>query len=102
VRDLPVIDSFQFFGPNEAPATVSFDIEWRATGPTTAVGQGTDVPPADPAAFLGQHTDAVSSGTFSGTGVGFRFEASGRAEPGQPGRGYAEIVRERNGVFLRE
>jgi hypothetical protein len=99
VRDLPVIDSFQAFGPFEGPAKVSFDIEWRATGATTAVGQGTDVPPTDPGAFQGQHAEAVSSGIFSGVGVGVGFEVSGQAEPG---RGYAEIVRERDGVFLRE
>lgn len=99
VRDLPVIDSFQFFGPNEAPASVSFDIEWRATGPVTAVGQGAAVPPTDPGAFLGRHTDAFSSGTFAGTGLGFRFRSDGRASTEG---GYGEIVRERNGVFLTE
>jgi hypothetical protein len=97
VRDLPVIDSFQFFGPNEAPASVSFDVEWRATGPVTPVGAGAAVPPDDPTAFLGQHSDAFSAGTFSGTGLGFRFRSDGRASSE---RGYAEVVLERNGVFL--
>jgi hypothetical protein len=97
VRDLPVVDSFQAFGPNNAPALVNFDIEWRATGPTTAVGQGTAVPPEHHAAFLGQHTEAFSSGTFSGVGLGFKFQSNGRADTE---RGYGEIIRERNGVFL--
>ena len=97
MRDLPVIDSFQFFGPNEAPASVSFDVEWRAAGPVAPVGLGAAVPPTDPAAFLGQHSDAFSAGTFSGTGLGFRFRSDGRASTEG---GYAEIVRERNGVFL--
>ena len=27
VRGLPIIDTFVFFGPNDAPATVDFDVE---------------------------------------------------------------------------
>ena len=96
-RDLPVIDSFQFFSPTEAPAVVSFDIEWQPTGTVTTVGQGAAVPATHFAAFLGEHTDAFSSGIFSGTGLGFRFHSDGRATTE---RGYGEIVRERNGIFL--
>ena len=40
VRDVPVIDSFQFFGPNQIAATVSFRIEWRAARPAVRRGKG--------------------------------------------------------------
>jgi len=96
-RDVEVIDSFQGLGPKAIPASVSFDLEWVATGAATAVGQGKAVPPTDRTAFLGQHRDARSTGTFSGEEWDFQFQSNGRASTDQ---GYAEIVTERNGVFL--
>ena len=54
MRDVPVVDSFQFFGPNQVAASVSFRIEWRATGPFEQRGSGVTVPPEDAAAFLGR------------------------------------------------
>jgi hypothetical protein len=50
---VPVLDQFQFLGPNLVPAT-------------------------DPAAFLGQFARARAVGSFSGTELGFRFQS----EPG--------------------
>jgi hypothetical protein len=97
VRDLCVIDTFQFFGPFDAPATVSFDVRWEATGPAAPLGSGTAVTPTHPAAFLGQFAPARATGSFSGAELGFAFES----EPGvSSDRGYAELGRERNGVFL--
>jgi len=96
-RDIEVIDSFQGLGPKAIPASVSFDLDWVATGPTTAVGQGGKVPATDRTAFLGQHRDARSTGTFSGEEWDFQFQSNGRASTDQ---GYAEIIVERNGVFL--
>ena len=95
--DVVVIDAFQGLGPKQIPARVSFDVAWVATGPTTAVGQGTAVPPNDPAAFLGQHREARSTGTFAGQEWDFQFQSNGQASTD---RGYAEIISERNGVFL--
>lgn len=96
-RDVPVIDSFQFFGANQIPATVSFYIEWRATAPFVERGSGKNVPPIDPAAFLGRFAVARSTGRFSGTEFGFGF----RSDPGvSSDRGFAELGPERNGVFL--
>jgi hypothetical protein len=97
-RDVPVIDSFQFFGPNQIPASVSFEVEWRATGPFVERGSGTEVEPTDPAAFLGRVAVARSTGRFSGSEFGFGF----RSDPGVSSdpRGFAEMGPERNGVFL--
>ena len=98
VQNLPVIDSFQFLGPNDTPAVVDFRVEWRATGPAEPHGMGAAVAPTDPGAFLGEIAPAVSTGTFSGSEFGFEFESIRRA--GTSPRGYAQIGRERNGSFL--
>lgn len=96
-HDVPVIDSFQFFGPNQIAATVSFRVEWRAAGPFVRRGSGTAVAPTDPAAFLGRLAVADSIGAFKGSEFGFSF----RSNPGaRAPAGAAELGRERNGVFL--
>jgi hypothetical protein len=98
VKNLPLIDTFQFFGPNDTPGLVDFRVEWEATGPPVARGQGAAVEPTDPAAFLGDIAPAISIGSFSGEEIGFAFESNGLASTSP--RGYAQIGRERNGVFL--
>lgn len=97
VKDLPVIDTFQFANVFSVPATVSFKIEWEATGPPVELGSGNAVPPTDPAAFLGMFARARSTGRFSGAELGFSFASKGRATTDL---GYAQIGTERNGVFL--
>lgn len=98
VRNLPVIDTFQFFGASDTPAVVDFRVEWKATGRALPRGLGATVPATDPRAFLGEIAPAVSTGSFSGEEFGFEFE-SNRGASTSP-RGYAQIGRERNGVFL--
>jgi hypothetical protein len=102
VRNLPVIDTFQFFGPNDTPALVDFRVEWRASGPAVARGEGGSVPPTDPAAFLGEIAPAVSTISCSGEEFGFAFQSNGRATTDLPDelRGWAQIGTHRNGVFL--
>jgi hypothetical protein len=94
--DVPVIDSFQFFGPNQIPASVSFRVEWRATGPFERRGSGTDVPPTDMAAFRGRIAAARSDAWFAGEEFGFAF----RSDAASSDRGWAQLGRTRNGVFL--
>jgi len=98
VRNLPVIDTFQFFGPNDTPGLVDIHVEWEATGPAVARGLGTTVAPTDPGAFLGEFAPAISKGSFSGGEIGFEFESNRRAST-SPG-GYAQLGPERNGVYL--
>jgi hypothetical protein len=96
-KDVPVIDTFQYGGPFLVPATVSFEVKWKATGPPKELGSGKAVPPTDPAAFRGTFAPARSTGRFSGAELGFSFVS----QPGTSSdRGYAEIGTERNGVFL--
>ena len=95
---MAVIDTFQFFGPSDTPALVDFHVEWEASGPAVARGSGAAVPATDPRAFLGDIAPAISTGAFSGEEIGFAFE-SDRGASSSP-RGYAQLGRERNGVFL--
>jgi hypothetical protein len=98
VQNLPVIDTFQFGGPNVTPALVDFHVEWEATGPALPQGMGATVAPTDPRAFLGEIARAESTGSFGGEEFGFAFE-SNRGASTSP-RGYAQIGTERNGAFL--
>jgi hypothetical protein len=95
-RNVSVLDSFQFGGPNSVPATLSFTIQWKATAAPHRRGQGRRVPPTDPAAFLGDFATARSTASFSGSELGFSF----RSTTATSDRGYAEMGFERNGTFL--
>ena len=97
LRDLPLIDTFTFFGPSDTPAVLSMTIEWEALEDPVDLGSGATVPLDDPAAFLGRFARARSTAHFSGRQLGFSF----RSDPGvSSDGGYAEIGAERNGVFL--
>jgi len=95
-QDVAVLDSFQFGGPANVPASVSFAVRWTATGAPQRRGRGATVPATDPAAFLGRFATARSTGSFSGSQLGFGF----RSTSATTDRGYAELGRERNGSFL--
>lgn len=98
VRDLHVLDSFQFFGPNQTPATLSYRVDWTATEPFTDRGRGAAVDPTDPAAFLGRLATARSTCTFSASEWGFSARSDGALDTARGG--FAELGRERNGIFL--
>jgi hypothetical protein len=95
-HDVSVIDSFQFGGPNMVPATVSFTVKWEAIEHRQPRGQGSTVPPTDPAAFLGRIARARSTGSFRGSELGFSF----KSHAANTRRGYALMGAERNGAFL--
>ena len=97
VKNQPLIDTFQFFGPNSTPGIVDFRAEWEAIGPPVSRGMGSAVAPTDPAAFLGEIAPAVSTAVFSGSEIGFEFESK-RASTASGG--YAQVGAVRNGVFL--
>ncbi len=96
MRDVAVVDSFQFFGPSQVAATVSFRIEWRASAPFERRGSGNAVPPEDQAAFVGDIAPARSTIRCSGEEWGFSFNSDLAGVE----RGHAQIGRSRNGVFL--
>jgi hypothetical protein len=84
------------YGSTNVPATVSFAVRWTATGARHPRGRGATVPPTDPAAFLGGFATARSTGSFSGSQLGFSF----RSTSATTDRGYAQFGRERNGSSL--
>ena len=97
VKDIQVIENYQLFAPNSTPAALSFHIEWRATGSFVDRGKDATVAPTDPAAFLGRFAVAGSTAEFEVSEFGFSF----RSDPGvSTDQGFAEMGRERNGVFL--
>jgi hypothetical protein len=102
VRNMPVIDTFQFFGPSDAPALVDFRAVWKATGSAVPRGSGASVPPTDPAAFEGEIAPALSTIECSGDQIGFEFQSDRGASTGLPDplQGWAQIGTHRNGVFL--
>jgi hypothetical protein len=97
VKDVPVVESFVFGGPNVVPALVSVDVEWDAVEAPMDRGLGTSVGSTDPGAFLGRFARARAVGSFSGSALGFEFRSRRGASSDQ---GFAEIGTERNGVFL--
>jgi hypothetical protein len=48
LRDLPLIDTFTFFGPSDTPAVLTMTITWEAREDPVALGSGATVPPTDP------------------------------------------------------
>jgi hypothetical protein len=98
VEDMPVVDSFTFLGENSVPATVSFDMTWKAVGKRSHFKPGSN-DPTDPTNFDGKFRQAVATGTFSGSNAdGFSFTS----DPGASSEGiFAEIGIERNGSFLK-
>jgi hypothetical protein len=90
-------------GPNfetaEAPAVVSFDVVW--SGPITRNLSVTDSTDSDQ--FTGQFEENQATVTWSGTNLatGFSFTANpGDFSTSVPGRAFAELAREQNGIFF--
>jgi hypothetical protein len=104
VTNLAVEDYFNF--PNgladghEVDATVSFDVVWG--DPVTRrveVEHGTNGN-----RFAGEFVEDHATVTWSGSNeLGFRFRSnSGDFSTSAPGRAFAELGRERNGIFVEE
>jgi hypothetical protein len=97
LRNFPLIETFTFLGPHATQAALSMTIEWEALEKQVALGSAKEVPPTNPAAFRGHFAKARSTAHFAGRQLGFSFES----DPGvSTDEGYAEIGRERNGIFL--
>jgi hypothetical protein len=97
MKDLPVVDSYEFGGQNIVPAVASFEIKWTAGGPQETRGSGKAVTPDNPAAFSGKFYPAKATGTFSGSMSGFSFKSVAGADTNDS---YATLGTEKNGSFL--
>lgn len=96
VKGLPLCDTFEFGGPLSISAAVDIDLRWRASGPFERRGKGRSVEPTSPAAFQARFAPARCTGSVRGWETGFAFR-TGRLTSDAF---YAQIGRERNGVFL--
>ncbi|MGI9328422.1 MAG: hypothetical protein ACR2PZ_24615 [Pseudomonadales bacterium] len=96
LRNLPLVDTFQFGGPLSAPASVDMQVVWHAVDSPVGRGSGDTVVPTDPAAFLGEFADARSWGKARFTETGFSAKTGKMTADGF----FAEMGYERNGVFL--
>jgi hypothetical protein len=96
LRAQPLVDNFQFQGPLAIAAQVSLDVRWRATSEPIERGEGAAVDPKSPAAFTGHFAEASCSGRASGFETGFSFKTNELTAADF----FAEMGRERNGVFL--
>ena len=98
--DLPVVDSFVIFGPDEVPGRVTFDINFDASGRMRHLRPGS-LDPTDPTAFATELRNAIATGTFSGSSVtapgGDPFSFAGSASSEGV---FGELGMERNGFFI--
>lgn len=96
VRDLALVETFQFAGANAVPAQASLELSWRRTSAEQSRGSGASVDPSAPDAFEGSFADALCTGSVAAERLGFSFEATNLTSEAF----YASIGTERNGVFL--
>jgi hypothetical protein len=94
--NVPIVDSFQFFGANEVPATASFDVTWTPVGAVRHL-YPTSANPGGAFNFVADFRLATSEGSFSASNGGFSFTGTATS---QAEGGFAEMGTERNGVFL--
>jgi hypothetical protein len=100
VHDLPVVDSFQIFGPVEVPATASYAIRWEATGAVRHLDPSSD-DPSDPTNLSATFRDVTATGTFSASSIthpgGGPFSIHGVIGVAV----WGELGNERNGRFVK-
>jgi hypothetical protein len=96
LRNLPLVDTFEFGGELAIPAQVDVDVRWRATGDFVERGEGADADPESPAAFTGNFAEAECTGWVSGQETGFSFGSLTLSATDY----FAEMGPEQNGSFL--
>jgi hypothetical protein len=96
LRALPLVDTFVFGGSLAIAAQVNIDVLWRAISDPVELGKGGAVDPTSPAAFTGHFAEASCRGRVSGVETGFSFKTGELSADAF----FAEMGRERNGVFL--
>ena len=94
--DLPMPDTFFFANNVSVSGQIDVDVRWRATSPVAERGNGLDA--VDPFwdKFIGWFRDALCTGRAGGAETGFHFRTNRMTSADF----FAEMGRERNGVFL--
>ncbi len=96
LRNLPLVETFEFGGPLAIAAQVDVDVRWQATGDFIERGEGADADPTSRAAFTGNFAEADCTGWVSGVQTGLSFETGKLTAEDF----YAQMGPERNGSFL--
>ena len=96
IRDLCLVETFEFGGPFCFPGRINCDVVWKATSDRVERGFGDTVPPGDFGAFKGRFADARCIAKASAREIGFAFKTGKLDSDGF----YASIGPEKNGVFL--
>ena len=96
LRDVCLIDTFQFAAVYDSPALVSCDVKWCATGKSEKQGLGLKAGDDLSQAFEGDLAVADADGWFAGWGMGYDFKGHAKTNP----QGFAEMGTERNGLML--
>lgn len=102
VSELPEVDRFQFLGPGNVPAHLSFQITYSNTGrPRRIFPQTND--PLSPFNWAGTVWDATAKGSFSFRYDDGSYSAQGTTDSALPTHQliqYGTMGRERNGFFV--
>ena len=96
LRNLPLVETFQVFGPLAIPAQVDMDVRWQVTGDAVELGEGSDADPTSPAAFNGSFAETDCTGWASAIETGFSFDTGKLTATDF----FAEMGVQQNGVFL--
>ena len=95
LENVGVVDNVSLGGPGQTFSLVSIDIAWSNFGNVMQFRPGSSVP-TDPTNFAGNFRTADAAAILSGFQSGFSFSSTDATSAGV----FAEIGRERNGIFI--
>ena len=97
LENVGVVDNVFFGGPGQNFSLVNIDINWSHFGDVMQFRPGSSVP-TDPTNFAGSFRSADAAAILSGSQSGFSFSSTDASSTGV----FAEVGRERNGIFLND
>lgn len=95
LENVGVVDNVSLGGPGQTFSLVNIDITWSNFAVATPFRPGSSVP-TDPTNFAGSFSIADAAAILSGSQSGFSFSSTDASSTGV----FAEVGRERNGIFL--
>lgn len=95
LENVGVVDNGSLGGPGQTFSLVNIDITWSPFGQVQHFVPGS-TNPTDPTNFAGTFRFANAAAILSGSQKGFSFTSTDTSSAGV----FAEVGRERNGVFL--
>jgi hypothetical protein len=95
LENVGVVDNLTFGGSGQTFSLVNIDVTWSPFGEVQHFRPGSSVP-TDPTNFAGRFRFANAVAILSGSQSGFSFSSTDASSSGV----FAEVGRERNGIFL--